>query len=75
MQEDTLDMLYTELVHQTRWEHSRRKGTSEDGTELCIQAPDSHVFELEIGREDGVRGSPTLCFIDVSNSGREGHTF
>ena len=52
MQEDTLDVLDAELVDQTRWEHSGCEGTAEDSTELCIQASDPHVFELEVRRQD-----------------------
>ena len=58
MQQYTLDVLNTELVDQTGWEHSRREGASENGTELCIQTSDSHILELEVGCKNGIWGSP-----------------
>jgi len=56
-------MLDAKLVDQTGWEHSRGEGTSEDGTELGIQTSDSHVLELEVWCQNGIRGGPRspLC--------------
>ena len=55
-------MLNTKLVDQTGWEHSRSEGTSENSTELGIQTSDSHVLELEVGCENGIRGGPKSSF-------------
>lgn len=55
----TLDMLDAELLDESGWEDSRRESASEDGGELGVESTDTHVFELEIRRQDRVGRRPS----------------
>ena len=51
-------MLDAQLLDEAGWEDSGRESASEDGGELGVESTDSHVFELEIRRQDRVGGRP-----------------
>ena len=48
-QKDSLDVLATKLLHDLGREDARGKGSSEDGIEFCVQAPDAHLGEVPVG--------------------------
>lgn len=54
----TLDMLDAELLDESGWEDSGRESASEDGGELGVESTDTHVFKLEIRRQDRVGRRP-----------------
>ena len=60
-QEDTADVLDTELLDEARREHATGKCATEDVAELGIQAADAHVLELEVGCKDSICWCPLNC--------------
>ena len=64
-------MLNAEFLNKTWREDTRGECTTEDRAELRIQTADTHVFELEVGRDNGVGGcSDTLvsCLLNSAVS-------
>lgn len=48
-------MLNAELLNQCWREYARCKCSTEDGAEFLVKTTDTHLFKLEIGRDDGIR--------------------
>lgn len=50
----TFNVLNAQPLHKPRREHSTCESSSEDGSELRIEATDAHVLKLETWRENGI---------------------
>ena len=53
-EQDALDVLDAQLLHERGREDARRKGAAEDGAELVVETANAHVLELEVRLQDGV---------------------
>lgn len=51
-------MLDTELLDETGREDTGSESATEDGRELGVKSSDTHVFELEVGSENGIGRGP-----------------
>ena len=61
-------MLNAEFLNKTWREDTRGECTTEDRAELGIQTADTHVFELEVGRDNGVGGCSDVLVSYLLNS-------
>lgn len=60
VEQNTLDVLNSKLLHKRRREDTTRKRTSENGRKLLVQTTDSQILKLEIWLNNS-GGRPSFC--------------
>lgn len=56
VEQNTFDVLDTELLNKSWGEDTRGEGATEDGAEFRVKASNTHILKLEIRSQDGIWG-------------------